>query len=57
MTAIVTQIKMDLGERKLLQVCMDNKWGKCKACFPRPTAPATTVDPETGYITIKKFEA
>ena len=37
--------------------CMDNKWGKCKARFPRPTAPATTVDPETGYLTMKKFEA
>ena len=37
--------------------CMDNKWGKCKARFPRPTAPETTVDPETGYLTMKKIEA
>ena len=37
--------------------CMDNKWGKCKARFPRPTASATTVDPETGYVTMKKLEA
>ena len=37
--------------------CMDNQWGKCKARFPRPTAPATTVDPETGYLTMKKLEA
>ena len=37
--------------------CMDNKWGKCKAHFPRPTAPETTVDPETGYLTMKKAEA
>jgi len=36
--------------------CMDNKWGKCKARFPRPTAPATTMDPETGYLTMKKNE-
>ncbi|KIM34721.1 hypothetical protein M413DRAFT_38261, partial [Hebeloma cylindrosporum] len=37
--------------------CMDNKWGKCKARFPRPTAPSTTMDPETGYLTMKKCEA
>jgi len=37
--------------------CMDNQWGKCKAHFPRPTVPATTVDPETGYLTMKKVEA
>ena len=37
--------------------CMDNKWGKCKARFPTPTAPATTVDPETGYVFMKKLEA
>jgi hypothetical protein len=36
---------------------MDNKWGKCKACFPRPAAPATTVDLETGYVSMKKLEA
>jgi len=35
---------------------MDNIWGKCKARFPRATAPATTVDPETGYLTLKKIE-
>ena len=36
--------------------CMDNKWGKCKARFPRLTALKTFID-ETGAITMKKLEA
>ena len=36
--------------------CMDNKMGKCKARFPRPTAPTTSID-DTGAIMLKKLEA
>ena len=36
--------------------CMDNKFGKCKACFPRPIVEATEVDSETGAISMKKLE-
>ncbi|KAG5221681.1 ATP-dependent DNA helicase [Salix suchowensis] len=37
--------------------CKDNKWGKCKARFPRPVVQQTTVNDETGSITLKKHEA
>jgi hypothetical protein len=36
--------------------CMDNKWGKCKARFPRLIFQETTVDKETGSIDMKKKE-
>ena len=36
--------------------CMDNKWGRCKARFPRPIFETTEVDPETGAINMKKLE-
>ena len=36
--------------------CKDNKYGKCKARFPRPTFKCTEVDPETGSLNIKKHE-
>ena len=36
--------------------CMDNKWGKCRARFPRLTALKSFID-ETGAITMKKLEA
>ena len=36
--------------------CMDNKWKKCKARFPRPTFLKTVID-ELGTISMKKFEA
>jgi hypothetical protein len=36
--------------------CMDNKWGKCKARFPRPLFKQTVVDTETGALNIKKNE-
>ena len=36
--------------------CMDNKMGKCKARFPRTTAPVTSID-DTGAITLKKKES
>jgi hypothetical protein len=35
--------------------CMDNKWGKCKACFPRATSAKTVID-ETGAIIMRKVE-
>ena len=37
--------------------CKDNKYGKCKARFPRPTFECTEVDPATGALSIKKHEA
>jgi hypothetical protein len=36
--------------------CMDNKWGKCKARFPRPTFQETIVNKDTGSIDMKKKE-
>jgi len=36
--------------------CMDNKWGKCKARFPRPVFQKTEVDMKTGAINMKKLE-
>ena len=36
--------------------CKDNKYGKCRARFPRPTFENTHVDLETGSINIKKKE-
>jgi hypothetical protein len=40
-------------KNKMYAACMDNRWGKCKARFPRPTACETTID-ETGAVTMKK---
>jgi len=37
--------------------CLSNKWGKCKACFPRKTFEQTEVDMDTGALNIKKGEA
>ena len=36
--------------------CKDNKYGKCRARFPRPTFENTCVDPETGSVNVKKKE-
>ena len=36
--------------------CRDNKYGICKARFPRTTIDATHVDPETGSLNLKKKE-
>ncbi|TFK59134.1 hypothetical protein BDN72DRAFT_781161, partial [Pluteus cervinus] len=36
--------------------CTDNKWGKCKARFPRPLFESTKVDNDTGTIFLKKLE-
>ena len=35
--------------------CKDNKWGRCKARFPRPTFLKSFID-DTGAITMKKIE-
>src|SRR5438445_5644591 len=36
--------------------CRNNKWGKCKAWFPRPLFGETMVDPDSGAINMKKSE-
>ena len=36
--------------------CRNNKWGKCKARFPRPLFDETTVNPDSGAINMKKSE-
>ena len=36
--------------------CKDNRWGKCKARFPRSLFTKSTIDFLTGAITIKKLE-
>ena len=36
--------------------CKDNKWGKCKARFPRSLFTKSTIDTLTGAINIKKLE-
>ncbi|KAH7904091.1 hypothetical protein BJ138DRAFT_967204, partial [Hygrophoropsis aurantiaca] len=36
--------------------CRSNKWGKCKARFPRPTYTHTSLDPTTGALLMKKGE-
>ena len=43
--------------RKQYVGCMDNKFGHCKGQFPRQTYNKTTVDPATGYLSLKKLEA
>ena len=44
------------GTKKIeYAACMDNKWGKCKARFPRLTALKSIID-ETGAIIMKKLE-
>src|ERR1700676_3105430 len=37
--------------------CLSNKWGKCKAQFPRKTFEQTEVNMDTGPLNIKKGEA
>ena len=36
--------------------CLENRWGKCKARFPRPTYEQTEIDTETGSLNLKKGE-
>ena len=37
--------------------CKDNKYGTCKARFPRPTFDMTEIDANTGALNLKKGEA
>src|ERR1700722_2425987 len=37
--------------------CLSNKWGKCKAHFPRKTFKHTEVDMDNGALNIKKGES
>ena len=39
------------------QPCLSNKWGKCKAHFPRKTFEHTEVNPDSGALNIKKGES
>jgi hypothetical protein len=34
--------------------CLDNVFGKCKACFPRPVVETTHIDEKTGHIHLRK---
>ncbi|KII92307.1 hypothetical protein PLICRDRAFT_73499, partial [Plicaturopsis crispa FD-325 SS-3] len=36
--------------------CRANKWGKCRARFPREVFESTMIDPETGALNMKKGE-
>jgi hypothetical protein len=42
-------------KNKTYASCLDNRWGKCKARFPRPLVPESVID-ETGAVTVKKSE-
>ena len=37
--------------------CLSNKWGKCKAHFPRKTFEQTEVNMDSGALNIKKGES
>ena len=37
--------------------CLSNKWGKCKARFPRKTFEHTEVNPDSGALNVKKGES
>ncbi|KAL4262377.1 ATP-dependent DNA helicase [Pleurotus pulmonarius] len=41
------------SKKKMYKGCMDNKFKKCKARFPRETRESTLVDPDTGSILMK----
>ncbi|THU81046.1 hypothetical protein K435DRAFT_694354, partial [Dendrothele bispora CBS 962.96] len=36
--------------------CLDNKWGTCKARFPRDVFETTQIDIDTGALRLKKSE-
>jgi hypothetical protein len=44
------------NKKQMYVGCMDNKWGKCKARFPRPIFRETVIDKDTGSIDLKKNE-
>jgi len=41
----------------LYRGCLDNIWGKCKACFLHPIFKQTEIDSDTGHIDVKKTES
>ena len=49
-------INKDGSTSKKYASCKDNRYGKCKACFPWATFTCTEVDPESGSINVKKLE-
>ena len=46
----------DGSANKTYASCKDNKYGKCKARFPRPIFKSTEINPESGSLNIKKLE-
>jgi hypothetical protein len=46
----------DGSANKRYPSCMDNRYGKCKARFPRHIIKCTEIDPESGSLNIKKLE-
>ena len=49
-------INKDGSANKTYASCKNNKYGKCKARFPRPTFKSTEIMPESGSLNIKKHE-
>jgi hypothetical protein len=45
------------GKAKRFVGCRDNKWGKCKARFPRPVYNTTEVESDSGALNMKKQES
>ncbi|KAK0421546.1 hypothetical protein EV421DRAFT_1726893, partial [Armillaria borealis] len=37
--------------------CLDNKWKKCKVCFPRKIYKQSVIEEDTGHMNLKKLEA
>lgn len=48
--------KSNSASTSTFKSCRDNKYGNCKARFPRPIFDNTKIDPETGTINLKKKE-
>ncbi len=46
-----------LKKNSMAKGCKDNKWGKCRGCFPCALYSETCVEVETGHINLKKHEA
>jgi hypothetical protein len=44
------------NKAKSYKGCLDNKWDRCKSCFPRETFPETQVDPVTDALNLRKKE-
>ncbi|KAF8234155.1 hypothetical protein L208DRAFT_1151219, partial [Tricholoma matsutake] len=53
-----TNINKDGTQNKIKSYkgCLDNKWGRCKPCFPQETFVETQVDPVTGALNLKRLE-